>query len=162
MNSVFKGIVAGFFATFILSLILFFAANLNIYPHNIRVLARISHRVIGSPTWLWIGWAYHFAIGTLLWGIIFGAIGGLIHVWRGFSIWLYGVIFAICAWVLYMVVIMPLEGIGFFGMNSPGFHALFATLIWHFIWGTVLGLTFYALSSHEPAPAHDNEDIPRY
>jgi hypothetical protein len=145
--SILKGIFAGFVATFILSLGLVAAAGLGWYPHTIRALAMISHHVIDSPMWLWIGWAYHFAIGTLLWGIIFGFIGGLIRVRRAFSTWLYGVIFAICAWVLYMVVIMPLSGLGFFDSSVPGFHAGFTTLIWHFIWGTVLGLTFYALSA---------------
>ncbi|MGH8274835.1 MAG: DUF6789 family protein [Gammaproteobacteria bacterium] len=149
MISISKGIAAGFLATFILALAMFVAAGLNFYPPIIRMLTMISHHVIGSPMWLWIGWCYHFAIGTLLWGIIFGLIAWGIHVRRGFSTWLYGVIFAICAWVLMMVIVMPLAGKGFFAWHVAGLGPFYRTLILHFIWGTVLGLAFYAMTKPE-------------
>ncbi|MGH8426730.1 MAG: DUF6789 family protein [Gammaproteobacteria bacterium] len=151
MKSVFKGIASGFCATFILALAMYVAADLSPQPQIIGMLTMISHRVIGSPTWIWIGWAYHFAIGTLLWGILFGLLAAAVRPHTGFATWAMAIVFAVCAWVLMMVIVMPLAGAGFFGLNM-GIHPLFSMFILHIIWGTVLGLVFYAMSK-PPAPA---------
>ncbi|HEX5314290.1 MAG TPA: DUF6789 family protein, partial [Gammaproteobacteria bacterium] len=144
-RSISKGIAAGFFATLIMGLALFAAAGLNFYPPLIRRLALISHDVIGSPMWLWIGWAYHFAIGTLAWGILFGLVACAVRARSRFGTWFTAIVFAACAWVLMMVIVMPLSGAGFFA-RSVGLGPLIVMAIWHFIWGTVLGLSYYAMT----------------
>ncbi|MDN5864335.1 MAG: DUF1440 domain-containing protein [Gammaproteobacteria bacterium] len=147
-NSIFKGIAAGFAATFIMSLAMYFGADLREFPALIVTLTGISHRVIGSPLWDWIGWAYHFAIGTLAWGILFGLLAGAIRVRSGFGAWFTAIVFAVCAWVLMMIIVMPLAGLGFFALGA-GLDIFFSMLILHIIWGTVLGLTFYAMTKPE-------------
>lgn len=146
MKNLQKGIASGFCATMILSMAMYVKAHLSPHPQVISALTLISHRVIDSPSWIWIGWAYHFVIGTFLWGILFSFVAAAVRPRRPLATWATGTGFAVGAWVLMLVIVMPLAGAGFFARKA-GVDLLYATLILHVIWGTVLGLVFFALSA---------------
>lgn len=156
MNEIYKGVASGFVATVVLSMAMYVAAGLGPDPHVIGALTMISHRAIGSPRWIWIGWAYHFVIGTLLWGALFGVVAWLVRPSRAWTTWATAVGFGLAAWVLMMVVVLPLAGAGFFAARA-GVDLLYKTLILHVLWATVLGLAFFAGQARiVPAPAGQN------
>jgi len=53
-------------------------------------------------------------------------------------------VFATGAWMLMMVVVMPMAGAGLFGL-SMGIAAPVMTLMMHLVFGVVLGATYGAL-----------------
>jgi len=81
------------------------------------------------------GWVAHFVIGSIAWGIGFVLLFPLLP---GKAPWLKGVVFAIGAWILMMLIIMPMAGAGLFGMHL-GIMAPIATLILHIVFGAVMG-----------------------
>ena len=82
---------------------------------------------------------------------------GIIYAWLDPGLpgphWIRGIIFATGAWLVMMVVVMPMAGVGFFGLTL-GMMAPIATLVLHWIFGAVLGWTYGALlpAGHAPAP----------
>jgi len=131
------GIISGFVATAVLSVVMIAKAKMGVMPelNAIKMLAGM----MGSP--LVMGWVAHVMIGTLVWGILFSAVvnklpGGIISS---------ALIFSIIAWLLMMVGPMPMAGAGLFGLNL-GIMAPIATLMLHLIWGVVLGLTYKRFS----------------
>jgi hypothetical protein len=56
-----------------------------------------------------------------------------------------GIVFGLLAWLLMMLIPLPMAGAGLFGMK-PGMMAPVMTLVLHLVWGAVLGVTFGALS----------------
>ncbi len=127
------GLIAGFMATVVLSIVMIIKAKLGVMPelNAIKMLAGM----IGAP--LVMGWVAHFVIGTLVWGILFAA---LVNRLPG-SMIVSAIIFSIGAWLLMMVGPMPMAGAGMFGLNL-GIMAPIATLMLHLIWGVVLGFTY--------------------
>src|SRR6516164_4136093 len=61
-----------------------------------------------------------------------------------------GILFRIGAWILMMVLVMPMAGAGLFGM-ALGIMVPIATLVLHLIYGAVLGGT-YGLEHPDPLP----------
>jgi hypothetical protein len=98
--------------------------------------------MMGAP--IIVGWIAHFMIGTVAWG---GGFAILYDMIPGGSAVLKGIVFGIVAWLGMMIVIMPMAGAGFFGMNF-GVMAPVMTLVLHIIFGAVLGKTYALL----PAP----------
>lgn len=80
-----------------------------------------------------------------MWGLIFAATASL---WPGRSFWLKGMSFSVVAWLLMMIMPMPMAGAGFFGMLL-GIEAPIATLMLHLIFGAVLGGTYGWLMERE-------------
>lgn len=85
------------------------------------------------------------------WGILFAL---LVPKLPG-AYWMKGVIFSIGAWVLMMILPMPMAGAGFFGINL-GIGAPIATLVLHLIFGAVLGGTYGCLE-HKRQERHCEE-----
>jgi hypothetical protein len=85
-------------------------------------------------------------IGTVLWGTQFAWLNP-----NGEGHWLKGILFAVGAWFVMMIVVMPMAGAGFFGSNL-GMMAPVMTLVLHVIFGLVLG-AIYALE--RPDPTHE-------
>lgn len=146
------GLIAGFIATVVLSLLMLMKSAMGMMPHvdAIQMLTRMGAMYLELPLYPSIGWAAHFFIGTVLWGLIFAATA---EWWPGTSYWVKGVSFSVVAWLLMMVMAMPMAGAGFFGMLL-GIGAPVATLILHLIFGAVLGATYGWLISREPAAHH--------
>lgn len=139
MNRVASGIVAGFIATIILSFFMILKSIFGLLPsvNAIKMLTQMGAHYLNLPPTPLVGWIIHFLIGTVLWGFIFQAIADLLpgHYW-----WK-GMIFAVCAWGLMMILVMPVAGAGFFGMKL-GIGAPVATFILHIIYGIMLGAIF--------------------
>ncbi|MDV6317691.1 DUF6789 family protein [Chromohalobacter sp. HP20-39] len=144
MNRFTSGMIAGFVATIVLSLIMLIKASMGIMPqlNVIQMLAQMLHARMGLPPSPLVGWLMHFIIGTVLWGLLFSL---LVDSLPGMKPIAKGMLFSTGAWLVMMVIAMPMAGAGFFGMNI-GPMAPVMTLILHWIWGTVLGATFKKLA----------------
>jgi len=129
MDKIGKGIVAGFLATFVLSVLL----------DPMAMVARTAG--VLSPT---LGWTLHFLIGSVIWGAGFALLHDLL---RGPS-WLRGIAFGIVSWIVVVLVILPLTRLGLFGVEI-GLAASVAMLLVHMIYGTVLGGIYGALIAPE-------------
>jgi len=91
--------------------------------------------MMGAQTAL-VGWLAHFVIGVVVWGVAFAWIDSKLS----YAHWINGVIFATGAWLMMMIVVMPMAGAGLFGLNlGLGIMAPLATLMLHWIYGAVLG-----------------------
>jgi len=93
----------------------------------------------------------HFIVGTLVWGLLFGAFDA---VYEKGAYWLKGLIFGVFAWVLMMVLFMPMAKAGFFGAKI-GIEAPLVTLLYHLLYGLVLGVTYGLLAAWAPIKAPD-------
>ncbi|WP_336270082.1 DUF6789 family protein [Vreelandella arctica] len=138
-----NGFIAGFAATLALSAIMVMKTSMGLMPdlNPIQMLEQMMHSRLGLPATPIMGWIMHFAIGTVLWGGIFSMIISFIP---GKSVVAKGIIFATGAWLLMMLIPMPMSGAGLFGINI-GPMAPVMTLVLHWIWGIVLGATFKKL-----------------
>jgi hypothetical protein len=137
-----KGIVAGFLATLALSLLL--------DPISILVGAV----GVASPM---IGWLTHLFVGTVIWGPIFA----IVHDHISGPSWLRGLVFGIAAWLLVMLVIMPLSGAGLFAIGL-GIATPSVTFIVHALYGALLGEIYGRLLSPEEehaASTHESKHL---
>ena len=57
-------------------------------------------------------WMDHFIVGVVVWGLLFAAFDAM---WESRAYWLKGLIFGVFAWLLMMILFMPLAKAGWFG-----------------------------------------------
>lgn len=145
MNRYVRSMAAGFIATMALSLLMLMKGAMGLMPelNPIAMLADMAHTKMGMPASLMVGWVAHFMIGTVLWGILFRLLFGWLP---GRNAPLKGMFFSGLAWLMMMLLPMPMAGIGLFGMKL-GVMAPVMTLMMHLIWGAVLGYTYDLLKS---------------
>jgi hypothetical protein len=143
MTNLKPGLLAGFIATVVLSLMMMGKAMMGVMP-ELDVIAMLSG-MMGMPAAM--GWIAHFMIGTIAWG---GGFALLYSALPGGSAIVKGIVFGIAAWLMMMIVVMPMAGAGMFGMNF-GMMAPMMTLVLHIIFGAVLGAVFQ--SKRAPAAA---------
>ena len=143
MNNITAGLLAGFVATVVLSIMMIGKTMMGIMP-ELDVAAMLSG-MMGAP--LAAGWVAHFVIGTVVWGAGFAVLYDMIP---GGSAVLKGIVFGIVAWLLMMILVMPMAGAGLFGM-SFGIMAPIMTLVLHVIFGAVLGGVYAARAHGIPA-----------
>ena len=136
MQNIKAGLVAGFIATVVLSVLMMAKTMMGVMP-ELDVVAMLS-AMMGAPTLM--GWVGHFMIGTLAWG---GGFAILYNVIPGSGAVIKGVVFGIAAWLGMMVMVMPMAGAGLFGMTF-GIMAPMMTLVLHIIFGAVLGAVYQA------------------
>lgn len=143
MSNSMKGMVAGFVATLVLSGLLLLKGSMNLAPelNIIRLLTSLGS--IGTVA----AWMDHFIVGVVVWGLLFGAYDALAS--RP-AHWLKGIIFGVFAWLMMMLVFMPLAKAGVFGYRI-GPIAAGVTLIYHLVYGAVLGTTYGLLTAWVPA-----------
>lgn len=141
INNIGKGMIAGFAATAVLSMLMLIKSAMGLMP-KLDIISMLSG-MMGSS--LAMGWIAHIMIGTVIWGGLFALLEAKIS---GRSLWLRGVIFGVGAWLLMMLSIMPMAGAGVFGVNL-GMVAPVMTLMLHVIYGAVLGGVYAALQSRE-------------
>jgi hypothetical protein len=138
-----RGMLAGFVATLVLSALLLLKSTMNVAPdvNIIRLLTSLGS--IGTVA----AWMDHFIVGVVVWGLLFGAYDAVAS--RP-AYWLKGLIFGVFAWLLMMVLFMPLAKAGVFGYKL-GPMAAVVTLLYHLVYGAVLGTTYGLLSNWAPA-----------
>jgi len=141
-----KGIIAGFVATFALSVLL-------------DPIALFAPAVLpAAPP---VGWILHFFVGTVVWGIGFSVLHDYLHG----PAWQRGLMFALGAWI---GVISGAAVLSLARVVSVDFTAtmIVATLIVHVLYGVALGLVYGWLiegapeEPHEPHESHGNEPHP--
>ena len=143
MSNSLRGMLAGLVATLVLSGILVLKANMGLWPelNIIRLLVNLgSIQTVAA-------WMDHFIVGVVVYGLMFSAFDAM---WESRAYWLKGLIFGVFAWLLMMVLFMPLAKAGWFGTRI-GPSALYVTLGMHLIFGLVLGVTYGLLTAYYPA-----------
>jgi len=143
MNKITAGLVAGFVATVVLSVMMLAKGMMGVMP-ELDVIAMLS-TMMGAPAAM--GWLGHFIIGTVAWGGGFVLLYSLIP---GGSALIKGIVFGIAAWFGMMIMVMPMAGAGLFGM-AFGIMGPMMTLVLHVIYGAVLGIVFRMLVAPKPA-----------
>ena len=136
-----NGIVAGFIATLALSVL----------HEPVMIVAE----AVGADAPV-TGWVFHFFVGTLLWGGIFG----FAHDYLPGPSWVRGVIFAACAALIVLVGIAPFTGAGLFGLEL-GMVAPVIVTLFHLAYGAILGAIYGRLVDTEEARRHLAGHAPR-
>lgn len=130
-----NGFLAGFAATIVLSIFMMMKEMMGMMP-DMNVIAMLT-KMSGASTPA-MGWLMHFMIGTVVWGGLFALLQDRIP---GSNTVIRGIVFGIAAWLLMMVIVMPMAGAGMFGMNF-GKAAPVMTLMLHMIFGATLGAVY--------------------
>jgi hypothetical protein len=119
---------------------------------TIRFLDRVADATAtatGLPGSLSHGWLWHLGIGILLWGILFGI---MLPVLPGRRYWVKGCAFGVIAGFLTMLLVMPLAGAGYFGMDLTLLDPV-VSLVYHIIYGVTLGVVYSLLAGRQTATA---------
>jgi hypothetical protein len=134
-----NGLLAGLAATIVLSVLMVIKSAVGLLPavDTIEMLRQLGATHFGLPESPVAAWIVHFAIGAVLWGLVFA---GTYETWPGAPA-TKGAVFAIMIWLLTMSMFMPMVGAGFFG-TSIGFGAALAPLVLLLVFGVVLGGVF--------------------
>jgi uncharacterized membrane protein YagU involved in acid resistance len=126
-----RGIVAGLVATVVLSAMMLMKQSMGLMPELDPIAMLTSMAGASSPA---VGWIAHFVIGSIFWGVGFA----ILSAYLPGPYWLRGTIFAVGAWLMMMVVVMPMAGAGLFGLDL-GTMVPVMTLALHVVFGVVLG-----------------------
>jgi uncharacterized membrane protein YagU involved in acid resistance len=145
MSNSLRGMLAGLIATLVLSGILLLKAQLGLWPELNLIRLLVSLGSIQTVA----AWMDHFIVGVVVWGLLFAAFDSL---WESRAYWLKGLIFGVFAWLMMMVLFMPLAKAGWFGTRI-GSYAAMVTLGMHLIYGLVLGVVYGLLTAYYPAKA---------
>jgi len=110
--------------------------------HFLDRVAKATARATGLPDPLTTGWLWHLTIGTLLWGTLFGI---MLPVLPGRRYWVKGIAFGVIAGMLTMLMVMPLAGAGYFGMDLTLLDPVIS-LVYHLVYGVTLGGVYALLA----------------
>ena len=133
MGNISKGIVGGLAGTAVMSALMLMKNAMGVMP-QLDVIHMLSGMMSVPAA---IAWVIHFMIGAI-WGVLFALSYKAIP---GGSSVVKGMLFGVGAWLLMMVMVMPMAGAGFFGMMM-GMMAPVMTLVLHIIFGAVMGLVY--------------------
>ena len=131
-----KGIVAGFVATFLLSVLL---DPIELFAPSI---------LPASPP---VGWVLHFFIGTVVWGIGFAVLHDYLHG----PAWQRGLMFALGAWIVVISGAAVLILTRVIAMELTPVMIV-ATLVVHVLYGVALGLIYGWLLEGTPEQPHEH------
>ncbi len=140
-----NGFVAGFAGSAVLAIVFVMQSIMGIMP-QMDIIMMLS-AMMGMP--IIMGWIAHFAIGTFVWGGLFALANNAIP---GGSQVAKGVVLGIAAWLVMMVMVMPMAGGGFFGLNF-GLMGAMMPLVLHIIFGAILGYVYARLGHIDSQPA---------
>ncbi len=135
-----RGMMAGFVATFVVSMILVLRLAAGIMPwyDPIEIMNLAMQDAFDTPDSRELAWGIHFAVGTLIWGFLYGLVTpylpGRTHLLRGLA-------FGLISWLVVMVTVFPLAGSGLFGLGF-GAIAPLSMLLAHVVFGLVIGAVY--------------------
>jgi hypothetical protein len=134
-----NALTAGFVATVVLSVCQTAAHAAGLLPtfDLIGMIANIISVATGGTPNPVAGWAVHFIIGTILWGIGYAIVEASLPGPPAVR----GMVFSAGAWLLMMIIVMPITGAGMFGL-SLGPSVPVAILMLHLIFGATLGIVY--------------------
>lgn len=146
-----KGIIAGFVATLVLSLIFVTFNAMGVLP-QLDIVTLIDR--LGSIGRI-AAWVDHFIVGMFLWGPIFAGLDSTMD--PKWPRWQKGLIFGVIAWFLMMIIFMPVVGGGLFGLQI-GIMEPIGMLGMNLVYGLVIGVVYDVLDKRYPTktimPAH--------
>lgn len=122
---------AGVAATIVMTAMMMFVAPL--MGVHMDIAASLAG-MIGMP-WA-AGLIAHMLLGVVVFPIAFTLFAKRVP---GSSV-VHGASFGALLWLMMEVVVMPMLGAGFFGMNGPGMMGAVAALMAHLVYGVLLGL----------------------
>ncbi|WP_157955170.1 DUF6789 family protein [Halomonas denitrificans] len=140
MARLLRGLMAGFTATLVISLILVLRLAAGIIPwyDPIEVMNLAAQDLLGTPDSHLLAWVIHFAVGTLIWGGLFAL---LVPYLPGRTPTRRGLEFGVASWLVVMLTVFPLAGSGLFGLGL-GLVAPLSMLVAHLIFGAVMGAVY--------------------
>jgi len=143
MNRILAGFAAGLAATVVLSILMILKSAAGMLPqmNAIGMLTQMGQNYLALPANPAVGWVAHAIIGVIAWGGLFALLADKLPG----PMWARGMLFSVGAWLLMMIVVMPMAGAGFFAAGI-GPAAAIATLVLHLIFGAVLGGVFDRLT----------------
>jgi hypothetical protein len=141
-----KGMIAGFGATIVVSILLLLKDVSGIVPQF--DLIGMLGQMVGSASPL-VGWITHFVIGTIVWGLLFAGLDSHLERFEGYGELMRGAFFGVLIYLVMMMFLMPILSLGFFGMKL-GIAVPLLALVYNIIYGLVLGAIYGAL---RPVPA---------
>jgi hypothetical protein len=151
MSRIQKGMVAGFAATVAVSVME--VANLLIGPF--QSFPGLLARILQMPDVPAVGWVAHFIAGGLILGPLFGILCPRLPTDTSET---KGVLFAVGAWIVMMLTVAPMAGIGAFAMVA-GFPTLAWMLATHIVFGVVLGGVYGRLVARERMAARQHTGV---
>lgn len=143
IETVTKGIAAGFVATCVLAALMLTKQWIP-QLDTITVLDGIARDLalaVGLPT-PFAGWLWHFLVGCLVWGWMYAVMEPILP---GQQPWRKGLYFGFVAALLAWLIVLPLAGAGLFGLQLSAVQPIVA-LAQHLIYGVVLGLVYDRLA----------------
>ncbi len=133
MGNISRGVVAGLAGTAALSVLMVMKGMMGVMP-QLDVIGMLGGMLHVPPA---VAWVVHFMIGAV-WGLLFAALYR--HLPGGSAI-IKGMVLLTGAWLLMMVIVMPMAGAGLFGMKL-GMMAPVMTWGLHLVSGAVMGLVY--------------------
>jgi hypothetical protein len=134
MKAIRGGLLAGFLATVAVTMMMMIKTATGQFP-ELHVVRTISS-VIGTPDNLVTAFGVHIFIGTVIWGIAYAMIESRIPISSHSA---KGALFGVFAWLMMMMVFMPLAGAGLFASHRGSMYVPLITLAYHLVFGLVLG-----------------------
>lgn len=131
------GLCAGFMASVISSLVLLVLTSLSLIPEFDFVV--IQGALFGFAGTVLSAWIVYFIIGTLIWGSLYASMESRIAGNNPFS---KGLLFGLFIWLIIMIVMMPLAGVGIF-VKQYGLVAAGIMLLTDLVFGVSTAF-FYA------------------
>lgn len=128
--SIGKAVLAGMFATAIMTALMLMAPMMGMPPMNIGKM--LASQMGGNIA---LGWAAHFMIGVVL-ALIYA--GFFVRRLRGPAA-VRGAVFSLLPWLVAQLVMMPMMGMGFF---SGSMLMAAGSLMGHLAYGFVLGQVY--------------------
>ena len=141
-----NGLIGGFVGSAVLAVIFVMKDALGMFP-QMDVIAMLS-AMMGTGALM--AWLAHFIIGTIAWGGIFALANGAIP---GGTQTAKGVVVGLAAWLMMMVVVMPMAGAGLFGLGFGMMVGAGMPLVLHIVFGAVMGFTAAFLEQGSAAEA---------
>jgi hypothetical protein len=101
-SSIKSGLIAGFAATCVLSLLMLLKGSMGLLPqlNPIHDIVNVADKFTGADFPSALGWAGHFFLGTIVWGLVFAWVEAALP---GVPI-VKGLLFGFFAWLLMMVL----------------------------------------------------------
>ena len=137
MNKLKNAVLASLVATVVLSAMMLIKAKMGVMP-ELNIIQMLAGMMGAGAV---VGWLMHFMVG-IGYGIAFSQINQLLP---SKNIVVKGILIGIAGWLVMMIALMPMMGVGMFGMKM-GIMAPMMTLILHIIFGATLGFVYSKLS----------------
>jgi hypothetical protein len=130
---VWLGMLAGFVATAILSMMMLMKKAMGIMP-ELDMIGMMSDVTGTSRT---VAWIIHFLVGIVIYGVLIAVLAGVFP----FDKWITGIIAGAIGWMVASLTFMPAAGKGVFALKI-GVSALVMSMMIHIMFGAMLGLIY--------------------